>query len=139
MVANITLAVFFRYVLQNSLFWTEELSRYLMVWAGMMGAALALKDNNHIGITFVVDHLPAAAKFVARLLARLIIGAFLAILFVESLKYLATLSIQSSAALGLPMVYPYLSVTVGAALMSIENLALIVRFLMGAEDSLSKE
>lgn len=134
MVINISMGIFCRYVLQNALFWTEEMSRYLMVWAGMLGAALALKDDSHIGVTFVLNRFPPPAKRVAQLAARLIVAAFLAILFFKSFDYLKTLSIQKSAAMELPMTIPYLSVTVGAFLMFIENLVLMVRLFMKSEN-----
>jgi TRAP-type C4-dicarboxylate transport system permease small subunit len=135
MVINISLGVFFRYILQNALFWTEEMSRYFMIWAGMLGAGLALKEDSHVGINFVVDLFPPAVKLVLRIIAKIIVSIFLAIVLVESFGYLKNLSIQKSAAMQIPMAIPYLSVTAGAILMSIENLVLISRLLVKAENS----
>ncbi|MCX7026465.1 MAG: TRAP transporter small permease [Spirochaetes bacterium] len=133
MVVNISLGVFCRYVLNDALFWTEEMSRYLMIWAGMLGAGLAMKDDGHVGLNFFVDIFPTKAKWVFRFLSRLVVTVFLAILLIKSFDYLRTLSIQKSAAMELPMVIPYLSVTLGAILMSIENLVLMARLFVKAE------
>ncbi|MEN6383023.1 MAG: TRAP transporter small permease [Rectinema sp.] len=127
MVVDIITAVFFRYVLQNSIFWAEELSRYLMIWAGMLGAGLAMKDDAHIGIDFVVRALPNSIQFIAKVIAKLVVEIFLIVVFIESIDYLKTLSIQRSAALEIPMALPYLSVTAGMVFMAIENILGIIR------------
>ncbi len=129
MVVDIITAVFFRYVLQNSIFWAEELSRYLMIWAGMLGAGLAMKDDAHIGIDFVVRALPNSIQFIAKVIAKLVVEIFLIVVFIESIDYLRTLSIQRSAALEIPMALPYLSVTAGMVFMAIENILGIIRLL----------
>lgn len=43
LVAVVLLQVLARYVLFQPPVWTEELSRYLMIWAGLLGATLAFK------------------------------------------------------------------------------------------------
>lgn len=74
--------VLFRYVVNESLAWTEEVSRYLFVWMTFLGAALALRDATHIRIDLFVDRLP---KPVARTLGALnqaLILAFLLLVVV---------------------------------------------------------
>ncbi|MDP3177492.1 MAG: TRAP transporter small permease [Spirochaetaceae bacterium] len=127
MVVNIALGVFFRYVLSNSLPWTEELGRYLMVWAGFLGATLAMRDNEHVGLTAFSDRLPPRAKKIVETIVRMIVLAFLVTILFTSFRHLESLSIQRSSALELPMVVPYSSVTVGVLLMAIENVACIFR------------
>ena len=46
-----TLQVVFR-VAFNALTWSEEMSRYLLVWGTFFGATLAYKRGNHIAVTF---------------------------------------------------------------------------------------
>ena len=58
MVVNILLGVFSRFVLHLGIPFTEELGRYLMIWAGYLGCVLALKEGSHISITAVVDLFP---------------------------------------------------------------------------------
>lgn len=43
--------VFFRYVLGSALSWTEELSRFVFVWAVYLGASMAAKERSHIRVT----------------------------------------------------------------------------------------
>ena len=128
MVLNIAAGVFFRYVLQNSLFWTEELGRYLMIWMGYLGAVLAMRENSHVGITSFIALFPPLVRRGLELLAHLIVLAFLSIVLVESVAHLDSLSIQRSSALEIPMVYPYLAVIVGLFLMAVETLMVIIGF-----------
>ncbi len=43
----VAVQVFCRYVLNNSLFWAEELSRYLLAWLTFLGASVAYRRNVH--------------------------------------------------------------------------------------------
>ena len=56
-----------RYLLNQPLAWTVELSRILFVWLTFIGAAVAVRDGVHVRVTLAVDLLPPAAR---RLLAR---------------------------------------------------------------------
>ena len=44
----ILVAVFFRYVINHSLFWSDEVVRYSFVWFTLLGTALVLRDRRHI-------------------------------------------------------------------------------------------
>ena len=121
MVVNILLGVFSRFVLHLGIPFTEELGRYLMIWAGYLGCVLALKEDSHISITAVVDLFPPAGRRVIRFIARLVVSVFLAVIVVTSFTHLRSLKIQKSSAMEIPMVIPYLAVTVGAFLMAIVN------------------
>jgi len=48
-----------------------------MIWAGMLGAGLAMKDDAHIGIDFVVRALPNSIQFIAKVIAKLVVGNIL--------------------------------------------------------------
>lgn len=58
MVVIVLGAVFFRYVLNNSLSWSDELVRYLFVWFSLMGSALVLREREHIRVEYFVEKLP---------------------------------------------------------------------------------
>jgi TRAP-type C4-dicarboxylate transport system permease small subunit len=122
MIVNVALGVFTRYVLQDSLPWSEELGRYLMVWCGFLGCGIAMKEDGHVGVTMVIDLLPPELRRIALLFGRAIIMVFLAVVFIKSLSLLDTLKIQKSSAMEIPMAIPYASVTAGMALMFIENI-----------------
>ena len=54
--------VFFRFVLNASLTWSEELSRFAFIWLVYMGAVLGAKERIHIRVTAFHRLLPAVAR-----------------------------------------------------------------------------
>ncbi|MUK87640.1 TRAP transporter small permease subunit [Ornithinibacillus sp. L9] len=47
------LQVFFRFVLNAPLTWSEEAARYLNLWSVLLGAALAVKHRDHLRVDLV--------------------------------------------------------------------------------------
>ncbi|WP_416208223.1 TRAP transporter small permease [Halomonas sp.] len=52
MIVSTTLQIVFR-VFFDALAWSEEVSRYMLVWSTFLGATLAYKRSMHISVTFV--------------------------------------------------------------------------------------
>ena len=46
----VSTSIFFRYVLNNSITWSEEIAKYLMVWMVFVGAPDAMVQSRHIAI-----------------------------------------------------------------------------------------
>jgi|SRR5210317_142500 TRAP-type C4-dicarboxylate transport system permease small subunit len=53
MIVIISVQVFRRYVLQNSLDWSEELARYFFIWAVYIGCSFATKEDRHLEVTIL--------------------------------------------------------------------------------------
>ncbi len=51
-----------RYVFLASLPWIEELNRLGLVIISYAGAAVALKNHSHLGLSIVTDHLPQGER-----------------------------------------------------------------------------
>ena len=62
--------------LNNPFDWTEELSRYLMVWVAILGWVLASRSRAHIRIRFFQDMLPPRAWAVAEIVLQLAVVLF---------------------------------------------------------------
>jgi len=58
----VLLQVFFRYVLNDPLTWSEELARYLFIWCAFLGWIVASRKRSHLAMTFVVDKMPPRAQ-----------------------------------------------------------------------------
>lgn len=59
--------VIMRYVLLSSLPWIEELNRLGLVILSYTGAAVALKNHSHLGLSIVTDKLSPKGKKIAGL------------------------------------------------------------------------
>ncbi len=117
------LQVFLRFTFQIPFPWSEESARYLMIWMGMVGSAVALRHARHIGVTILVDRLPGPVHRIVIPLAESAMIVFLVVLVRVGLKLAIKNFTQFSPAMSLPMFYPYLAVPVGCALMILELLA----------------
>ncbi|RMG84100.1 MAG: TRAP transporter small permease [Bacteroidetes bacterium] len=96
-------AIFFRYVLNNSLFWSDEIIRYLFVWLTFLGAAVAFRENAHIRVTFFREKLPATPRKIVENLDQWLTLGFLIFLSVGGFYWVADLRGSFSPALGLPL------------------------------------
>ena len=65
--------VFFRFVLNNSLSWSEELARYCFIWMHMLGASLLIKGSGHATVTVILDILHGTARKILDIFIGLII------------------------------------------------------------------
>jgi TRAP-type C4-dicarboxylate transport system permease small subunit len=72
MVVCLGAQVFFRYVLDAALTWSEEMSRFAFVWIIYLGASMAAKERVHIRVTAPQLLLPAQYRHFATLFADLI-------------------------------------------------------------------
>ena len=117
-----TLQVVFR-VAFNALTWSEELSRYLLVWGTFFGATLAYKRGNHIAVTFVIDFFPTKLRVWFNILTYLLSLAFCYIVVQQGLSMIQMQVFQVSPALQLPMKYVYWSIPVSFGIMILHTFA----------------
>ena len=74
------LQFFTRYVLNDSVAWTEEIARYGLIWITFLGGIMVTRRNNHIAVVLAPNPLPApAARFLLAVVDVLTL-AFLALL-----------------------------------------------------------
>ncbi len=94
--------VFFRYALNHSLFWSEELARYLLVWLTFLGASAAYRRGAHPGIDLLYVRLPPPLKKAAALLSHLAALSLFAIMIYYGCQFAYFVRLQISPALAIP-------------------------------------
>lgn len=111
--------VIFRYVFNNSLFWSEEMGRYLLIWITFLGAAVGVNKGAHIGIDFIYSKIPDRYKVFFNFFINItgMIFGFLMLYYGTKLSYFVRM--QKSSALLIPMSVPYSAVAVGGFLIFI--------------------
>ncbi len=112
----VLLQVFFRYVLNESLFWAEELIRYGLVWSVLLGSAIVAHDRGHVRIDMLSPLLGPGGRRTLELGAHACAFMFVVILAVTGAQFVDRTWFQHSASLGVPMWPIYAAVPVGAAL-----------------------
>jgi TRAP-type transport system small permease protein len=121
------LQFFTRYILNDSLAWTEEIARYGLIWITFIGAAMVVRRNTHIAVEVLLNFLPANAARV--LLAAidvtkvsfLALLAYFAVLIVERMHY------QRMTVIEQPMSIVYAGVALGCFLMLARQLQIFWR------------
>jgi TRAP-type C4-dicarboxylate transport system permease small subunit len=102
-VAVMFFQVFFRYILNNSLSWSEEVVRFLFIWLTFLGAALNIRDKWHISVDFFVNILPKKWREAMVLFNSILLLLFLFFLTIGGFVWVYFAEGASSSALGLPL------------------------------------
>ncbi len=113
MVVVIFAQIIFRFFIGSSLSWSEELARYSMIWLSFLGASAGVKRGAHVGVEFLLKSLPENKRI---LLTRLILVLglfFFLVVFWKGVLILKIVKYQSSPAMGISMMYPYMAISVG--------------------------
>jgi TRAP-type transport system small permease protein len=72
----VALGVFFRYVLNDSLGWTDEISGYALGWISFVGAYSCFRKSSHLGFDVLLESLPPSAQHVLRWLNGIMLSVF---------------------------------------------------------------
>jgi TRAP-type C4-dicarboxylate transport system permease small subunit len=56
-------SIFYRYVLNNSLSWSDEAVRFAFVWFTFLGSAIVFRDHAHIRVDYFLEKMPSALRF----------------------------------------------------------------------------
>jgi TRAP-type transport system small permease protein len=122
----IVLQVIFRYILESSLPWSEELSRYLMVYIVFFGAALSLRYRQMIAIEFIGEKLPAVARKYLNIVVLFICVVFFGVLFKMGLDMTEQVKMQTAASTQISMSIPYAAIPIGAILLMLNAIACLL-------------
>ena len=120
------LQVIYRYILHASLSWSEEVSRYCMIYTVFIGVGAGLKAGIHTGVDALVMVLPKKLKEIVILIERIICLLLSVVFFVLSAELVMQLmqSGQKSATLFIPIAFAYLAMPIGflgGVIRSIQN------------------
>jgi TRAP-type transport system small permease protein len=122
MVLTVLVGVFFRYVLRNSLGWTEELARYLMIWMALLSVSIGIKDKEHVGLQLLIRNIPIKYAKAVNLIVNGVVLFFLIVLSYRGLTVAFRGSSQLSLGLGMSMLWPLLSIPVAGLLAIIQQI-----------------
>lgn len=123
------LQVFYRYVLHNSLTFSEELIRYLFVWTVFLGAAILLRKNGHAALGFLVDKMQEKYRQVILSFGSLVTSIFVVILVFKGFELTFDFHRNQSVAMGIPMSFVYAAIPVGSLFMFFYSLEQLYIYL----------
>jgi len=106
-----------RYVLRTPLIWSDELASILFLWLAMIGAAIAIRLNEHMRMTACVARLDGAYRDAFELVATAASLAFLALTIAPACEYAISESFITTPALGIPNSWRVAALPVGILFM----------------------
>ncbi|WP_027134459.1 TRAP transporter small permease [Geminicoccus roseus] len=117
MTTVIAVLIVSRNMLGFSFAWSEELTRFLLVWLSMLGAAVLLRRDDHIRLNLLQSRLGPKAQLVLSAVLRVLVLGFLVILVQQSWTASLARQVTHAPALGISLFWPYLAIPVAAAIM----------------------
>jgi TRAP-type C4-dicarboxylate transport system permease small subunit len=121
------LQFFTRYALNNSIAWTEEIARYLLMCVAFLGGGLAVRRYSHIHVEFLYMYLPRGVARVLSPTVDVIRVVFFA--YATWLCWLVTkiMQTQPMVVIDWPMSIVYGICTAGLALMTFRSVQVALR------------
>ena len=119
----VIMQVFCRYILNHSLFWSEELARYLLVWLTFLGASVAYYRNMHPGVDVVYSRLPESLKRAARICVAVLSLLFFLVMIWYGIRFAYFIRLQTTPALSLPKWTIFSVIPLSGLLLAIHCLA----------------
>ncbi|MFZ0133730.1 MAG: TRAP transporter small permease [Desulfobacterales bacterium] len=128
MAAIVAAQVFSRYVLNNSLFWSEELARFLLVWLTFLGASAAYCRKAHPGVDFLYARVAPALQRIFSVVTHLASLTLFSVMIVYGCRFAWFVRMQISPALQIPKWIILAIVPISGVILAVHGLA----FLAGA-------
>jgi len=119
------LQVFFRYILNFSISWTEELSRYIFIWMVFLSGFFTVQEKLNIRLDIIINLFTSSHRKWLNICIDIFTAMFLLSIFIFGVKYSIFSMEQRTPALNIPKGYIYMALPIGSLLMFIS----IIRIL----------
>lgn len=121
MLIVVLMQIFMRFVMNDSLAWSEELARFCFIWIVFIGVSYGVKHQRHIKVDLLLVFCKAKGKLFFDLLSNLLFLGFGLLILVYGLKisFLFLELNQTSPGLKVPMGLVYMAAPIGMGLASL--------------------
>jgi len=129
-----------RYGFRHSIYFSEELARFLFVWVVFLGAAIIIKDKGHVAVTFFAEKLKGRKSGkILEIFIALCGFIFIAIVFTGGITLSRSMNLYKSSALQIPMGYVYYVIPIGAGIMMIHHVKNFLALFFKEQENIKKE
>jgi TRAP-type transport system small permease protein len=126
-VASMCAQVFWRYVLNDSLIWPEEVSRYAFIWASCLGMSVGVRRGDLIAIDVLWARRPNRVRRLVSIVARLLMIPLLVVFIWEGEVLMEAVAGQRTAATQVPVALVYLALPISSTFALLFLLETLVR------------
>jgi len=113
--------------------WTEELTRFALLFMVAFGVGLSLRTGDLVNVDVVCESLPRPLPRVLRFICAIIIAGFCALLIPEAFKFYGIGAFQKSPAMGLRMDVMHATTIVFLGFLLLFALLRIIEMLTGTD------
>lgn len=124
--------VWWRYVLNNALAWSEETAKFLMVWLVFVGAPIALRQGGHAAIDVLPNLLAPRLRHALYTVVHGIVLGLMAVLVYQGGQFAWNGRTQITATTSVSMLYVFGAIPVGGTVMFFVALELMLRAAVDA-------
>jgi len=117
--------VFFRYIFNFSISWTEELSRYVFIWMVLLSGFFTVQEKLNVRFDMILNLFTSSYSKWLNICIDILIAMFLLSIFIFGVKFSVFSMGQRTPALNIPKGYIYIALPIGSLLMFIS----IIRIL----------
>ena len=128
---SVFLQVLIRFVFKYPLPWTEEIARIAFVYCIFVGATIAVRENSHLQVDFLLVILPKRVARAAVFLGMLLVGVFLVFVTWQGVVLVLATGVQMSPVMQVPFKYIYLILPVSGAIMLLYLVANMLALVRG--------
>jgi TRAP-type C4-dicarboxylate transport system permease small subunit len=107
MFATFIVQIFFRYVLNDPLGWTEEVIITTWLWTVLWGAAFILDESEEIRFDIIYSNIAERTRRIFTVITGVVLVALYAVSLPASYKYVSFMKVERSAYLHVPINWMY--------------------------------
>lgn len=111
--------VFYRYVLNSSLTWSEELLKILLVWFCLLSTTIIAVHREHVSIVIFKEMMPKKINHALTLLAQIFMFLASGLVFAIGINFVIEAGSRSTPALGCPYAVAYAAIPVAFAILTL--------------------
>lgn len=135
LIIDIWIGVFGRYVFELPVTWSEELARYLMIWAALLAVSCGVARREHVAVTALLQKFPTRFQRWINVGIDVLAFAFFAFLFYFGIGMTKGGATQYATIFEMTMTIPFAAVPVSSALVCLQLVLTGVRDFAIAETS----
>lgn len=132
--ASVLIQVFARTFLPTAPVWTEELTRFCLIYIGALGAGLALRSGDMVNVDLLCESLPGRGPWLLRLVSALLTAGFGIALLAAAWDYTAIGMRQTAPSLGWRMDFIHAAMLVLFVTLTLWALMRAYEMLTGRHD-----
>ena len=133
LVLDVGVGIVGRYLIDLPVTWTEELARYLMIWAALLAVSSGVARREHVAVTALLDRLPPRQRRVVCAAIDSLAFAFFAFLCYFGIAMTQQGANQFATIFEMTMWLPFAAVPVSSALVCLQLILTGVRDFTGGD------